>query len=56
MTHLSPVVVSQVHDLLRCSGALDGHRREGEDGITTMESSHVCKGLLDSVWRVVAGH
>lgn len=56
VTDLSPVVIGKVHYLLWGPRALDGHWREGKDGVASLESLEVFKGLWGSLGRVVASH
>ena len=56
VTDLSPVVIGKVHYLLWGPRALDGHWREGKDGVASLESLEVFKGFWDSLGRVVASH
>ena len=56
VTDLSPVVIGKVHYLLWGPRALDGHWREGKDGVASLEFLEVFKGFWGSLGRVVASH
>lgn len=44
----------EVHDFLRCSGALDGHGGDGEDGISALEVLEGVPGRIHGVVVVIA--
>ena len=48
--YLTEIILSQIHDLLRCTGALDGEGWHGKDGITTLEIFDKLKRFCNIFW------